>query len=227
MKGYYFITDCRLSRAGNAGDVAQALAAGVRVVQHRDKEASAAAMIAEARLLRRLCREALFLINDRVDVALAVDADGVHLGQEDLHYREARRLLGEKKIIGITVNTMEQAVEAARLGADYLGVSPIFATQTKPDAGEPAGLHLLREIRAPGQPPPHRHRRHHPGQCPRRDSRPAPTASAPSRRWLRSLMSERQLQNFKNSFFCERQIRVNFFAFRFSAILFWETITES
>jgi thiamine-phosphate pyrophosphorylase len=83
-----------------------------------------------------------------VDVALAVDADGVHLGQEDLHYREARRLLGEKKIIGITVNTMEQAVEAARLGADYLGVSPIFATQTKPDAGEPAGLDLLREIRA-------------------------------------------------------------------------------
>ncbi len=104
MRGYYFITDCRLSRAGNAGDVAQALAAGVRVVQHRDKEASAAAMIEEARLLRRLCREALFLINDRVDVALAVDADGVHLGQEDLHYREARRLLGEKKIIGITVN---------------------------------------------------------------------------------------------------------------------------
>jgi thiamine-phosphate pyrophosphorylase len=148
MKGYYFITDCRLSRAGNAGDVAQALGAGVRMVQHRDKEASAAAMIAEAQLLRRLCREALFLINDRVDVALAVDADGVHLGQEDLHYREARRLLGEKKIIGITVNTMEQAVEAARLGADYLGVSPIFATQTKPDAGEPAGLDLLREIRA-------------------------------------------------------------------------------
>jgi thiamine-phosphate pyrophosphorylase len=148
VKGYYFITDCRLSRGGNAKDVTQALAAGVRVVQHRDKEASAAAMIAEARLLRRLCREALFLINDRVEVALAVAADGVHLGQEDLHYREARRLLGEKKIIGITVNTMEQAVEAARLGADYLGVSPIFATQTKPDAGEPAGLDLLREIRA-------------------------------------------------------------------------------
>ena len=68
-------------------------------------------------------------------------------GPGDLHYREARRLLGEKKIIGITVNTMEQALEAASLGADYLGVSPIFATRTKPDAGEPAGLHLLREIR--------------------------------------------------------------------------------
>jgi thiamine-phosphate pyrophosphorylase len=147
MKGYYFITDARLSRAGNVKDVAQALAAGVRVVQHRDKEADLTAMIEEARRLRRLCQEALFLVNDRVEVALAVGADGVHLGQEDLHYREARRLLGEKKIIGITVNTPEQALEAARLGADYLGVSPIFATRTKPDAGEPAGLSLLREIR--------------------------------------------------------------------------------
>jgi thiamine-phosphate pyrophosphorylase len=147
MKGYYFITDARLSRAGNVKDVEQALAAGVRVVQHRDKETDLAAMIEEARRLRHLCQEALFLVNDRVEVALAVGADGVHLGQEDLHYREARRLLGEKKIIGITVNTPEQALEAARLGADYLGVSPIFATRTKPDAGEPAGLTLLREIR--------------------------------------------------------------------------------
>ena len=147
MKGYYFITDTRLSLAGNATDVEQAMAANVRVVQHRDKVADTAAMIAEARILRRLCRSALFLVNDRVEVALAVDADGVHLGQEDLHYREARRLLGHNKIIGITVNTVEQALEAASLGADYLGVSPIFATQTKLDAGEPAGLHLLREIR--------------------------------------------------------------------------------
>jgi thiamine-phosphate pyrophosphorylase len=147
MKGYYFITDSRLSLAGNAEDVEQALAAGVRVVQYREKEADDDAMIAEARILRRLCQGALFLINDRVEVALAVHADGVHLGQEDLHFSEARRLLGDQKIIGITVNTVEQAREAASLGADYLGVSPIFATQTKPDAGEPAGLYLLREIR--------------------------------------------------------------------------------
>jgi thiamine-phosphate pyrophosphorylase len=147
MKGYYFITDAGLSRAGNDNDVVQALAAGVRMVQHRDKDADTAAMIVEARILRSLCQGALFLINDRVEVALAVDADGVHLGQEDLHYSKARRLLGKNKIIGITVNTVAQALEAASLGADYLGVSPIFATQTKPDAGEPAGLRLLREIR--------------------------------------------------------------------------------
>lgn len=147
MKGYYFITDARLSRAGNIPDVERAVAAGVRVVQHRDKEADLASMLEEARVLRRLCQNTLLLINDRVEVALAVGADGVHLGQEDLHYSEARRLLGPDKIIGITVSTVEQALEAARLGADYLGVSPIFATRTKPDAGEPTGLTLLREIR--------------------------------------------------------------------------------
>ncbi len=89
MKGYYFITDTRLSRAGNARDLEQALAAGVRVVQHRDKEASAAAMIPRPGSSGRLCRGAFFLLNDRVEVALAVEAHGVHLGQEDLHYREA------------------------------------------------------------------------------------------------------------------------------------------
>ena len=147
MKGYYFITDARLSRAGNRADVLAAVAAGVRVIQYREKEAEAEAVRAEARELRRLCRQCLFLINDHVEVALNVAADGVHLGQEDMSLPEARRLLGPGKIIGVTVNTVDQALEAARQGADYLGVSPIFATRTKPDAGEPAGLALLREIR--------------------------------------------------------------------------------
>jgi len=147
MKGYYFITDARLSRAGNRADVLAAVAAGVRVIQYRDKEAEAAAVRAEARELRRLCRQCLFLINDHVEVALDVEADGVHLDQEDMPLPKARRLLGPGKIIGVTVNTVEQALTAARQGADYLGVSPIFATRTKPDAGEPAGLDLLREIR--------------------------------------------------------------------------------
>lgn len=147
MRGYYFITDARLSRAGNRADVLAALAAGVRVIQYREKEAGPAAILAEARELRRLCRHCLFLINDHAEVALAVGADGVHIGQEDMPLPEARRLLGPGKIIGVTVNTVDQALEAATLGADYLGVSPIFATRTKPDAGEPAGLALLREIR--------------------------------------------------------------------------------
>jgi thiamine-phosphate pyrophosphorylase len=147
VKGYYFITDNGLSRAGSVSDVRCALQAGTRVVQYRAKEAGTRAMLNEAAALKRLCRDAVFLVNDRVDVALAVDADGVHLGQEDLPYEIARRLLGPKKIIGITVGSLAEALTAARLGADYLGVSPLFFTRTKPDAGAPGGLALLREIR--------------------------------------------------------------------------------
>jgi thiamine-phosphate pyrophosphorylase len=148
MKGFYFITDAALSRAGNLSDVRQALAAGVRVVQYREKLAGWDALLAEARQLRALCRRALFLINDRPDLALAVDADGVHLGQEDLPYEAARKLLGPGKIIGLTVSTLAQGLEAERLGADYLGVSPIFLTGTKADAGTPVGLELIRQLRA-------------------------------------------------------------------------------
>ena len=147
MKGYYFITDTGLSRAGNIKDVRRALTAGVRIVQYRAKETNTRTMLTEAQELKSLCQGAIFLINDRVDVALAVDADGVHLGQEDMPYETARRLLGPGKIIGITVSTLAEALTAARQGADYLGVSPIFFTRTKPDAGTPAGLTLLQEIR--------------------------------------------------------------------------------
>ena len=147
MKGYYFITDTGLSRAGNVKDVRSALAAGVRIVQYRAKETGTRVMLAEATELKGLCRGAIFLINDRVDVALAVDADGVHLGQEDMPYETARRLLDPGKIIGITVSSLKEALTAARQGADYLGVSPIFFTRTKPDAGTPTGLTLLQEIR--------------------------------------------------------------------------------
>jgi thiamine-phosphate pyrophosphorylase len=147
VKGYYFITDTGLSRQGNVSDVKNALAASVRIVQYRAKAAGTRVMLAEALELKRLCQGAIFLVNDRVDVALAVDADGVHLGQEDMPYETARRLLGPDKIIGITVSNLAEALIAARQGADYLGVSPIFFTTTKPDAGAPTGLTLLREIR--------------------------------------------------------------------------------
>ena len=147
MKGYYFITDTGLSRAGNSQRCAQGAhrrgqdsavpGQGNQYPGHADRSSE----------LKSLCQGAIFLINDRVDVALAVDADGVHLGQEDMPYETARRLLGPDKIIGITVSTLAEALTAARQGADYLGVSPIFFTRTKPDAGTPAGLTLLQEIR--------------------------------------------------------------------------------
>jgi thiamine-phosphate pyrophosphorylase len=147
MKGYYFITDTGLSRAGNSKDVRRVLTAGVRIVQYRAKEINTRTMLTEAAELKDLCQGAIFLINDRVDVALAVDAGGVHLGQEDMPCDTARRLLGPGKIIGVTVGSVAEALAAARQGADYLGVSPIFFTRTKPDAGAPTGLALLKEIR--------------------------------------------------------------------------------
>ncbi|MFZ5449525.1 MAG: thiamine phosphate synthase [Thermodesulfobacteriota bacterium] len=147
MRGYYFITDAGLSRAGNLRDVACAVAAGVWVVQYRRKEGPTAELVAEARQLRDLCRAIRFVVNDRVEVALAVAADGVHLGQEDLSCQEARKLLGPDKIIGITVHNLDEALAAQDAGADYLGVSPIFATGTKADAGAPTGVRLLAEIR--------------------------------------------------------------------------------
>lgn len=148
MKGYYFITDSGLSRAGNISDVERAEACGVCVVQYRNKNAETRAMYEEAIRLKEICHDALFLINDRIDIALAVDADGVHLGQSDMPYRAARKMLGPEKIIGITVHNLAEAIEAQRSGADYLGVSPIFQTATKSDAGKPAGIALIEEIRA-------------------------------------------------------------------------------
>jgi thiamine-phosphate pyrophosphorylase len=147
MIGYYFITDAKLSRAGNISDVKKALKAGVKMVQYREKEASTKEMYEEALKLRKICKNVTFLINDRIDIALAVDADGVHIGQEDLPYVTARKLLGRKKLIGITVHNLKEALEAQRLGADYLGVSPIFSTKTKLDSKKPVGVSLIKKIR--------------------------------------------------------------------------------
>ena len=148
MKGYYFITDSGLSCAGNISDVKQAEACSVCAVQYRNKKAETREMYEEAVRLREICRNVLFLINDRIDIALAVDADGVHLGQSDMPYSAARKMLGPEKIIGITVHNLAEALDAQRSGADYLGVSPIFQTATKHDAGKPAGIALIEEIRA-------------------------------------------------------------------------------
>lgn len=147
MKGYYFITDSKLSRAGNVSDVILAVACKVGVVQYRNKNAETRGMYEEALRLREICRDTVFLINDRVDIALAADADGVHLGQSDMPCPAARKLLGPEKIIGITVHNLSEAQQAQDVGADYLGVSPIFPTATKTDAGKPAGISLIEEIR--------------------------------------------------------------------------------
>jgi thiamine-phosphate pyrophosphorylase len=148
VKGYYFITDSKLSRAGNVNDVILAVACKVGVVQYRNKNAETREMYEEALRLRKICQDTVFLINDRVDIALAANADGVHLGQSDMPCPAARKLLGPEKIIGITVHKLSEAQQAQDAGADYLGVSPIFQTATKSDAGKPAGISLIEEIRA-------------------------------------------------------------------------------
>jgi len=149
MKGYYFITDAGLSRAGTVADVRAAVETGVSVVQYRNKDGETRELYEEAKILRELCRGTgtRFIVNDRIDIALAVDADGVHIGQEDMPYREVRRLMGPGKIIGVSVHTLELAIEAERDGADYLGVGPVFPTTTKPDALAPTGVSLVREVK--------------------------------------------------------------------------------
>ena len=150
MKGYYFITDCKLSCAGNESDVLSAVSCGVKVVQYRNKNAETLQMYQEAVRLGEICRSSgtMFLVNDRIDIALAAEADGVHLGQSDMPCPAARRILGREKVIGVTVHNLDEALEAESVGADYLGVSPIFQTATKPDAGKPAGIRLIEELRA-------------------------------------------------------------------------------
>jgi len=144
----YFITDRKLTKKTILDDVRAAIKAGVKVIQYRDKEAATKVMFEEAKKIKKECDNSnvLFLINDRIDICLAVNADGVHLGYEDIPYRAARRLL-PNKIIGLTVHNLQEAIEAERLGADYIGISPIFETKTKLDAGPAAGLELIKQVK--------------------------------------------------------------------------------
>jgi len=145
---YYLVTYSSISKNGTLSDVKQALDAGCKVIQYREKNKTTREMINEAKKIKQLCNDrAFFLINDKVDVAIAVDADGVHLGQEDISVDVARKLLGNNKIIGLTVHNEKEAVEAERLGVDYIGLAPIFKTDTKEDSGIPCGLNMIKKIR--------------------------------------------------------------------------------
>jgi thiamine-phosphate pyrophosphorylase len=125
-----------------------ALDGGATVIQLRDKTASTRTLVEEGLALRALTRErgALLIVNDRVDVALAVEADGAHVGQDDLPVTVARRLLGPERILGVSAASIGEAEEAVAGGADYLGVGPIFPSLGKPDAGPATGVALLTEL---------------------------------------------------------------------------------
>ncbi len=145
----HVLTDREWSRGRDMLSVAiAALDGGATVIQLRDKTASTRILIEEGLALRALTRErgALLIVNDRVDVALAVEADGAHVGQDDMPAGFARRLLGPNCILGVSATTMEEAEEAVAGGADYLGVGPIFPSLGKADAGSPTGVDLLTEL---------------------------------------------------------------------------------
>ena len=127
--------------------VEKALKGGTTFVQLREKKLEKDLFLKEARLLKALCKkyQVPFVINDDVDIALAVDADGAHVGQSDMEAFDVREKLGLDKIIGVTVNTVEQAIRAQEQGADYLGVGAVFATSTKGDAKE-ISHEVLKEI---------------------------------------------------------------------------------
>lgn len=147
----YAITDERFHPGRKLLDVMEeALQGGADIIQLRDKTATKRELLHKARALRKLTRRygALLIINDHVDIALAADADGVHLGQDDLPLAEARSILGSDKIIGISTHNIEQAREAERGGADYIGVGPVFPTQTKADVTDPVTVKYVREAAA-------------------------------------------------------------------------------
>jgi len=125
-------------------------AGGAKLLQLRVKELSTREFLSVARAVRAICQQygCTFIVNDRADVTLAVDADGVHLGQEDLPLVAARKVLGPKKVIGISTHNPAQAHAAARDGADYIGFGPLFGTSTKATGYSARGLDQLREIRA-------------------------------------------------------------------------------
>lgn len=146
----YLVTDPVLCGSrGVEGTCRLALRAGVGTLQLRDKNASTRELISMAVILRDLCGDhgALFIVNDRIDVALAIGADGVHLGQDDMPVHMARKLLGPDAVIGASVRSPEEAALAYGEGADYIAANLIFPTETKTDIGEPLGIGAISKLK--------------------------------------------------------------------------------
>ena len=145
----YCLTAEKFSRGrGNLEVVRAMLDAGVKLVQYREKEKKSGVMLEECLEIRRMTREAgaAFIVNDHIDLALMVGADGVHIGQEDFPVQAVRRLVGEKMAIGLSTHAPREALAAVESGADYIGVGPIFRTFTKEDVVDPVGFKYLEYV---------------------------------------------------------------------------------
>jgi thiamine-phosphate pyrophosphorylase len=147
--GFYFVTDRDQSTHGMIEDVREALRAGAALVQYRDK-GSAAPSADLAAEMQRLCRTAgvPLVVNDDVDLAISIEADGVHVGQGDMPAAEVRQRLGPRAIVGVSASTVAEVEQAERSGATYVAASPVFATPTKRDAGPPIGIDGVIRLRA-------------------------------------------------------------------------------
>lgn len=146
----YPIIDDSIAPLEKIEETAKAIiAGGAQILQLRAKRLSSEDFLEAARTVRNMTRDKgiIFIINDRVDITMMADADGVHLGQDDLPVKEARRLLGKDKIIGWSTHNIREAAEAGRLPIDYISFGPIFSTKTKGDAQTPKGIKGLAEAR--------------------------------------------------------------------------------
>jgi len=145
----YPITDSRIAKLTHAEQVRELIEGGARIIQLRDKHASPEDFYESAEEALKIARKqnVKIIINDRVDVALALKADGVHLGQDDLPPERAREILGERAIIGFSTHNLAQAVEATNLPIDYLAIGPVFATRTKENPEKIVGLEGVEKVR--------------------------------------------------------------------------------
>ncbi|MDQ1557544.1 MAG: thiamine-phosphate pyrophosphorylase [Pyrinomonadaceae bacterium] len=146
---FYPITDTHLSRLSHAEQVSRLRDGGARFIQLRDKHLAPREFYESTEAALDVARErgVRLIVNDRADIALALGADGLHLGQDDLDPAAARRLLGERFIIGYSTHTVAQAIEAARLPVDYIALGPIYPTRTKENPAPTVGLEALRRVR--------------------------------------------------------------------------------
>lgn len=150
LAGLYVILDPSVGPGRSLGDILKdAAGAGAKLFQYRNKSASMKEAYGEAMELRKIAAEigVTFIVNDRCDLALAVEADGVHLGQEDLPYNYARRMMGPDRLIGLSTHSPDQVKEADRLHPDYIGYGPIFKPGSKRDHDPVVGVQGLTEIR--------------------------------------------------------------------------------
>lgn len=150
LAGLYVILDPSVCPGRSLADILVKVAeAGTKVVQYRNKSASMKETYAEALALRKIAaaRGVAFIVNDRCDLAMAVEADGVHLGQGDLPYGDARKIMGVGKVIGLSTHTPEQIREADRLKPDYVGFGPIFKPGSKQDHDPVVGVQGLQQVR--------------------------------------------------------------------------------